>query len=224
MISEEMLKKAAAEADQAIRDSLPAPEECEHEFSPSFQKRMHRIFRSTKHPVIYRFPKYAACFVLTVILVSSTLLIFNTEVRAAFFTWVREQYETFVEYRFIGDAQKENVAIKYVLTWLPEGYLKAEDHTLAGSSITTYKDGSGQIIQFLYSQGGDATSLFVASSHSKITTVKLENIVADFYEAEDESTSNALTWMSDDGEFMFCITAYESKDVLIKMAESVSKK
>ena len=30
MISKEMLKKAAAEADQAIRDSLPAPAECEH--------------------------------------------------------------------------------------------------------------------------------------------------------------------------------------------------
>ena len=42
MISEEMLKKAAAEADQAIRDSLPAPAECEHEFSPSFQRKMRR--------------------------------------------------------------------------------------------------------------------------------------------------------------------------------------
>ena len=30
MISEEMIKNAAAEADQAIRDSLPAPAECEH--------------------------------------------------------------------------------------------------------------------------------------------------------------------------------------------------
>ena len=36
MISKEMLKKAAAEADQAIRDSLPAPADCKHEFSPSF--------------------------------------------------------------------------------------------------------------------------------------------------------------------------------------------
>ena len=40
MISDEMLKKATAEADQAIRDSLPAPAECEHEFSPSFQRKM----------------------------------------------------------------------------------------------------------------------------------------------------------------------------------------
>ena len=39
MISDEMLKKATAEADQAIRDSLPAPAECEHEFSPSFHEK-----------------------------------------------------------------------------------------------------------------------------------------------------------------------------------------
>lgn len=45
MISEEMIKNAAAEADQAIRDSLPAPAECEHKFSPLFQRKMCRSFR-----------------------------------------------------------------------------------------------------------------------------------------------------------------------------------
>ena len=53
MISEEMLKKAAAEAEQAIRDSLPAPAACKHEFSPSFQRKMRRAFRKAKHPIIY---------------------------------------------------------------------------------------------------------------------------------------------------------------------------
>ena len=48
MISDETLKKATAEADQAIRDSLPAPAECEHEFSPSFQRKMRRTFRKAK--------------------------------------------------------------------------------------------------------------------------------------------------------------------------------
>lgn len=224
MISEDRLKKAAGEAAQAIADSLPAPKECQHEFSPSFQKQMHRIFRSTKHPIIYRFPKYAACFVLAVIIFSSTLLTFNTEARAAFFAWVREQYEALVEYRFIGDVPTEDEVIEYMLTWLPEGYLEVENHTLAGSSIAIYRGDPNQIIQFSYSQGKDATSLFVTSDYSKITTIELKNTVADFYEAEDKSVANALTWMSEDGEFLFCITAYEPKDVLIKMAESVSKK
>ena len=163
MISEEMLKKAAAEADQAIRDSLPAPAECEHEFSPLFQRKMRRTFRKAKHPVIYKLPKYAACFVLAVALVSGTWLTVDAEARAAFFAWVREQYEAFVEYRFIGEAPQENEIVDYELTWLPEGYSETESHILAGSSITIYKNESGRIIQFSYSQGGDATSLFVKS-------------------------------------------------------------
>ncbi len=61
MISDEMLKKATAEADQAIRDSLPAPAECEHEFSPSFQRKMRRTFRKAKYPMVtvflIRFPE-----------------------------------------------------------------------------------------------------------------------------------------------------------------------
>lgn len=56
MISEEMIKNAATEADQAIRDSLPAPAECEHEFSPLFQRKMCQAFRMVKHPVIYKLP------------------------------------------------------------------------------------------------------------------------------------------------------------------------
>ena len=99
MISEEMLKKAAAEADQAIRNSLPAPADCKHEFSPSFQRKMRRIFRKANHPVIYQLPKYAACFVLVVALAGGTWLTVDVEARAAFFAWVREKYEAFVEYR-----------------------------------------------------------------------------------------------------------------------------
>lgn len=84
MISEEMLKKAAAEAEQAIRDSLPAPAACKHEFSPSFQRKMRRAFRKAKHPIIYKFPKYVASFVLVAILTSSIWLTVDAEVRAAF--------------------------------------------------------------------------------------------------------------------------------------------
>lgn len=224
MISEEMLKKAAAEADQAIRDSLPAPAECKHEFSPSFQRKMRRTFRKAKHPVIYKLPKYAACFILAVALASGTWLTVDAEARAAFFAWVREQYEAFVEYRFIGEAPQENEIVDYELTWLPEGYSETESHILAGSSITIYKNEGGRIIQFSYSQGGDATSLFVKSNYSKIITIELGSTVAEYYEAEEQSDANALTWMSEDGEIMFCITAFEPKEVLVKIAESVTKK
>ena len=63
---------AATEADQAIRDSLPAPAKCEHKFSPLFQRKMCQAFRMVKHPVIYKLLRYAACFVLAAALASGT--------------------------------------------------------------------------------------------------------------------------------------------------------
>lgn len=97
------------------------------------------------------------------------------------------------EYRFIGEAPQENEIVDYELTWLPEGYSETESHILAGSSITIYKNESGRIIQFSYSQGGDATSLFVKSNYSKIITIELGSTVAEYYEAEEQSDANALT-------------------------------
>ena len=198
MISEEMLKKAAAEADQAIRDSLPAPAECEHEFSPSFQRKMRRTFRKAKHPIIYKLPKYAACFVLALTLASGTWLTVDAEARAAFFAWVREQYEAFVEYRFIGEAPQENTTVEYELTWLPEGFSLQSEQDLDGGTYLTYTNDSGQRITFSYSHGDNATSLFVASDYTEVKSVQVGNIKADFYQAGEEASANVLVWLSEE--------------------------
>ena len=211
MISKEMLKKAAAEADQAIRDSLPAPAECEHQFSPSFQRKMRRTFRKAKHPVIYKLPKYAACFVLAVALASGTWLTVDAEARAAFFAWVREQYESFVEYGFIGEPPQKSNVVEYDLTWLP-----GEFHLIDA-------DDSGQRITFSYSHGDNATSLFVASDYTEVKSVQVGNIKADFYQAGEEASANVLVWLSEEDTFCFCIMADLSEDTMIKLAENVKK-
>ena len=45
-----------------------------------------------------------ACFFLAVLLTGSAVLTFSVEARAAFFGWVRQQYESFYEYFFEGEA------------------------------------------------------------------------------------------------------------------------
>ena len=224
MISEEMLKIAAAEADKAIRDSLPAPAECEHEFSPSFQRKMRRIFRKAKHPIIFKLPKYAACFVLVVALISSTWLTVDTEARAAFFSWVREKYEEFVEYRFIGDTPKENNIMQYELTWLPEGFSLQAEQSLGSGTYLIYTNDSGQRIIFSYLKGNDSSSLFVAADYTEVQSVQIGNIKADFYKASQAISPNGLVWISEEENLCFCITAPLSKDTIIKMAEGIQKK
>lgn len=225
MISEEMLKKAAAEADQAIRDSLPAPAECEHEFSPSFQRKMRRTFRKAKHPVIYKLPKYAACFVLAVALASGTWLTVDVEARAAFFAWVREQYEAFVEYRFIGDSQQNDDKFKqYELAYLPDGFSEVNRMEADGNAVVVYQDISDDMIQFSYSQGDDAISLFVENNSFEVQTVWIKNVEAEFYLSNDPDAANVLIWKSEDDNTVFCITADLPQSTMIELAESVQKK
>lgn len=224
MVSEKMLKEAAAEADQVIMDSLPTPAECEHEFSLSFQKKMRRTFRKAKHPTIYKLPKRIACFVLAVILISCAWLTVDAEARATFFTWVREQYEAFIEYKFIGDEPQENNVVEYELKWLPEGFSLQKEQKLGSGTYLTYTDSSGQRIIFSYLQGNDATSLFLASDYTDVQTVQVGNIKADFYQASQEISDNGLAWVSEKENLCFCITAPLPKDTMVKLAESISKK
>jgi hypothetical protein len=220
-----MLKKAAAEADQAIRDSLPAPDtECEHEFSLSFQRKMHRIFRKAKHPTIYKLPQYAACFVLVVALASGTWLTVDAEARDAFFAWVHEQYETFIEYRFVGDTTQNDKSKQYELTQLPDGFFEINRMESKGNAVVIYQNESGKTIQFTYSQGDDSISLFLESSTSDVQIVRIGNIDAEFYPSSDPDISNGLVWQSEDGNTFFCITSTLPQDVMLRLAESVQAK
>lgn len=43
MISDEELRQAAHEVNEAMLASLPRPEDCRHEFSQDFNRKMHEI-------------------------------------------------------------------------------------------------------------------------------------------------------------------------------------
>ena len=44
MFTEEMLKQAAEKAAEAICESLPEPEQCQHQFSERFEQKMQAFF------------------------------------------------------------------------------------------------------------------------------------------------------------------------------------
>lgn len=216
-----MLKKSAAEAEQTIRDSLPAPAECEHEFSPSFQRKMRRTFRYANHSFIYKLPKYAACFVLVVTLVSGTWLTVDAEARSAFFAWVREQYETYIEYRFVGRDQTGNADAQYTPTWLPEGFSMLKCNVTPEETHIIYENDSGVRLTFLFLREADALSMFLSSDYEETHSVQLGNTSAEFYQATQDSDANALVWIEDD--MCFCITGAFPEETLLKVAKNVTK-
>lgn len=221
MITDEMLRAAAAEANQAILDSLPLSKDCVHQFSPQFERKMKRIIRRERHPVAYKFFQAAACFLVAVILTGTTWLTVDVEAREIFVAWVRQQYENIVEYRFEGTAPDEEVLTSFAPTWLPDGYEETEVQSAGGTSIRSYSNSSGQVIRFMYSAGADATSLFLLSDQMTTEEVVVGTQKADFYKDADPQNANALVWQSESGDILYCITAPLPKSDMVKIAESV---
>ena len=46
MLSKEILKQAAEELALALSESLPEPEQCQHQFSEEFESKMQRLLSS----------------------------------------------------------------------------------------------------------------------------------------------------------------------------------
>lgn len=222
MITEEMLKAAAVEADLAIRNSLPSPEACVHCFSRRFERQMERVVQRARHPAAHKLLRRAACFFLAASLSCGSWLAVDAEARSAFFAWVRYQCESFAEYRFTGSAPDEDAVAIYEPAWIPDGYEKMKQETLGGTSTCIYTNSSGDMISFLHCQGADATSLFLVTE-SAPESVTVGGLPADYYAAGDGDVSNALVWLSETGDVMFCITAPLPKETLIQIAESVTE-
>ena len=172
----------------------------------------------------YKFLHRAACLLVVVTLVGASWLTVDAEARGAFFAWVRQQYENFVEYRFEGLVPDEEMTANFAPTWLPEGYEEYEVHSAGGTSTKTYCNSDGQAIHFMYSPGADATSLFVVSEQMTIEKVFVGAQEADFYLDADPQNANVLVWYSESGDILFCISAPLPRDVMVKIAESTAPK
>lgn len=222
MITDEMLKIAAAEADESICSSLPMPEECMHRFSPEFERKMKRVIRKGRHPAAYKFLQKAACFFLAVMLAGTTWLTVDAEARSAFVSWVKETIDTYVVYRFTGEPNPDSVSkIVCEPEWIPEGYEKSKQQTNGSTSIFLYDNADMQRITFIYSSGADATALFVSSDYESVTDTQVGDVHADYYQAADPDNTNALVWLSENGDTVFCITAPLPESTLVQIAESV---
>lgn len=231
MITEEMLKAAAVEADQVIMDSLPASEKCGHEFSRSFQKKMRRIFRRANHPVLYKLIRSAACFVLAIILTGSAWLTVDAEAREAFIRWVKETYSTYSMYHFEGtdsetqtseeQPSEEQTAPEYSLAWIPDGYTEWATENVGDSIYVMYADESGRLLTFGYLPGSDGTYMFLETTGYTQESTYVGNVPADFYLSHSLDKANSIVWTSPDGKTAFYLDGFFSKEELIDMAENV---
>lgn len=220
MITDKMLAQAAAELATAINESLPEPTDCTHEFSAEFERKMKRITRRANHPILYRTLRSVASIILVITIGFGSVLVVSAEARAAVFGWVREQYESFYEYFFEGEATSEK-ARQYSLEWIPEGSEMVTFYEIPGGEVFVFADTQDRIIQFTYTTSKEGSSLFVDTVEYEQYDVTVNSYPAKVYMSLSPDETNAIIWIDTSTDTLFYISAPFEQAELLKMAENV---
>ena len=223
-MDEETLSQAAARAAELLSDALPKPEDCSHEFSPRFRRRMQRLMFRQQHPILMRGLQSAAAALLTVTVLFGSLLAVSTKAREFVSGWVKTRIETIYHFYYEGDAA-QTASTEYILGWIPDGYTLVETVELPGQRIYNYADADNKwYLSFSYSADSSEAGIFILNADCTQKEVMVNGIPATLYIPPNDDRSPDLIWEDRGKKVLFVLTAHVSEDVLIKMAENVVAK
>ena len=217
MISEEALRQAAAEASDCLVRSLDEAGIPAHNFSARFERKMRRLIRRARHPTAYRALIRVACVFLAFILGSGVFLAVNPEARAAFFGWVRTQYERVFVYDVANTGEQTELP-EYALGWLPEGYEEVERYSDPKSTRIVYANIIGNKIDFIYSKTAE---IHLIPDSNNISSITINDQSAEIYNSQLPNGNNNLIWSSKDGTMLFELIGTCNETTLINMAKNI---
>lgn len=223
MISEEMLREAAQEATKAYLESLPEPEECQHTFSPAFERRMNRLLRREKHKTLYPSLRRIAGFLLVLVLCGGVFLGTNAQAREAFFGWISEQVEGVRRYFHVGEATPSSEIVRYQID-IPEGYQLEDSQEREAFFDYFYENEAKEYITFTY-QYVIETSIgetYLDDREAEKKQITIHGNPADLYISYSEEEDNTVVWVDQKTGALISITAFMDEEALIELAESVA--
>lgn len=220
MITDEMLAAAAKELSLAMIAAFPDPEKEIHNFSLRFNQKMKKLVRRTSQTTSYLWTRRIAGFILALFIGFMVVFTISPSVRAYVIGWIKEQYETYIEYMF-PNVRSVVQGEKYLMTFVPETYeeiifVDEEDYCL-----TVYANNFGQKIDFLYTKDPEAGNMMVKLEGSTIINTCINGCQADIYLPENSENATSIIWYDTDVNTMFYISKVSSIEEIIKLAENV---
>lgn len=220
-LTDEMLIQAAKRVGEAMLASLPEPEDCQHEFSPEFERNMECLIQKTKRKTrIRRCLRGIAVAALAVVIGLSTWLAVDTEARAAMVEWIRTAYEDSIVYKFFhpGAVGDDN---SYRLGWVPDGYALLQEETGELMYIAVYQRES-EVIYFTYGLSDEYNQAEFIPGNSDTEPVSVYGNPGEFYAAKDERETNELVWFDSVQGILFVLSSDLDQETMLKMAESIT--
>lgn len=219
MLTDEKIRIAAEEADQAMMEQLEAFGNQTHSFSKKFHRRMHSLLIKRKHPLLKKVMQMAAGFALVIVLSGSFLLLFSSNSRAAFLEWLVSLQKTYVEYFPSGEVKDSEQNTQYRLGIIPEGYELYDFEATEQGGYAVYCNEQGYFLKFHYLYGTGDAHFFIEIGDYQCKETQIGDIPAEFYDASDNDVGNTLIWRSEGN--LFCIDGYFNEEELISLAENV---
>ena len=220
MLTEEILRQAAQEAGQAIAESFPDPEDCHHEFSLEFERKMKPILRRARYQGVYTALRRTACVLVVLVLSCATWLGVDAQARETFFGWVSQRVENAQRYFFSGALAEEETLGQYMLPEVPEGYQMFETYISNHEATFVYVDENGNALRFEYLKKDTATSVvetFFITEDMQKKAASIAGTDADLYIDEEGKAGNVIVWQDEATGTLLAISAYLDEGTLIRI-------
>lgn len=221
-ISDEALRRAAAELAEARIAAQPSPEGCGHEFSPAFERAMEKLLQKGKRKAVWhRVASIAASLLLVLAICGGIVLVVSPEARAEVVSWLREQYENSIIYHFWGGGET-SVFPAYRVGWLPEGCNLVDETIEDGIYIATFGT-SIEDAKFVFHYGDFESIGNMAIFDDNIGSAErlIINGMPGEYVPLENGLGGDLVWIDEDRQIAFFISSMLDKDTTIRIAEGV---
>lgn len=220
-LSDESLRRAASSLREARLAAQPPLEEYEHEFSPRFEQAMAQLMRKGPRKAVWRKAVSVAASLLLVLLIGAgAVLTFHQEARASFATWLREQYENSIIYRFWGGGDTSEFPT-YQIGWMPEGFELLQEFNEERLYIAVYQSiDDGQQVVFAYTFGTEWNELTIWGDLENSERLTIQGFPGE-YVPFDYKVGGDLVWIDENSQIVFTLSAALEKDIIIKIANSI---
>lgn len=211
-----MITHAAVELMIYLSESV---ESKPHTFSKRFERKMKHLLRTVDHSVGQR----VASFTLVILLGIMSIIAASPTARAAVLEWIRQQYETYIEYFLPQGLRSDERPCQYTISQLPDGYFETTRFDVEGSCTVLYAHDTKKRIHFIYSKDPEAVAFTVMSDESTVIKVDVEGCTADLYIPQNPNEATSIVWYDNKQETIFYISAVLEANEIIKLAESVTQ-